>query len=242
MTDNTAYEVLVDELTVHKQIAELTDPITGRVIGIQQGGGKTYFKGEVVPADAVSPFLVEALEDKNHPSYESVSRKLKASSGDSSENTALRLGLPFEGYEDMDEDAILASMVVLPSPTIQRIKEYERVNSARSRIMDYNIGFGESPEDRALGIVGSPLDVSNRDDSDKAVARLTTREVPKSGVVQQGEGITGIGVPDKPYGETKEAEEADDDDAPRPNARKGRRPRGQAGAKKSDTQDDKSSE
>lgn len=221
-----SYEVLVDELTVHRKVGDLIDPVSGQVLGIQQGQGETFYKGEVIPEDNVSPILIEALENEDHPSHDSVVLKIKATTGDASQNLAVRLGLPFEGYDEMDEDAVMAAIVNLPSPTISRIKEYEGANEGRERILNYSVGFGESPEDRQLGNVGSQLDEEARDSVEKATARLTTREVPEEGLVQQGEGVTGIGVPEKPYGEKKEGEDSGKGMA---GARRGRRARPKAG-------------
>src|SRR3954462_8992460 len=109
------YEVLVDELTVLKTIGILTDPITGREIGVQQGAGRIAFKGEVLAASEVSSLWVEALEDEDNPLHESVSSKLSKGSSEPSEDQERRLGVPFSGYDDMDEEDLLAAMRVLPS-------------------------------------------------------------------------------------------------------------------------------
>ena len=74
------YEVLADEYTVHKQIGELTDPITGAVTGVQQGSGKVYLKGDVLSAADVSPLIIEALEDEDNPNHDYVSKRLVKSS------------------------------------------------------------------------------------------------------------------------------------------------------------------
>lgn len=233
---NKGYEVLVDQLTVHRMVGELVDPISGRVVGRQNGQGKTYFLGEVIPADAISPDYTEALEDEDHPAHESLSKKLKPVSADARQNVAQRLGVPFEGYDEMDEDEVLAAMRNLPSPTIQRIKEYESgAGEGRERIVNYSIGFGESPTDRQEGLVSSDLDEDGRDESDKAVARLTTREVPEEGLVQPGEGITGTGDPAIPYGSGQEDEEE------KPKARRSRRKRTTSGSGSS-SKDDASGE
>ena len=219
---NDSYEVLVDQLTVHRQVGELTDPISGRVIGIQQGQGKTYFRGEVIPAEAVSPLLRDALDDEDNPLHESVSKRLKKSSSDESENTERRLGVPFAGYDEMDEDEILTAMTNLPSPTIQVIKRFEAQGEGRERIVNYSVGFGESAIDRQEGRVSSDLDEDNRGDESKAASRLTTREVPEEGAVQPGDGITGTGDPQIPHGSQK-ADEEDEDRPARP--RRSRRQR-----------------
>lgn len=225
---NEVYTVLVDELTVHRQVGELTDPITGRVTGIQQGGGKTWFKDEKIPADLVSPLYREALDDEDHPLHAAVSRKLAKGSGDPQENLAVRLGLPMAGYDDMDEDDILAIMQHLPSSTIQAIKTYEAAHEGRERIAQYNIGFAQSPSDRQEGRAGSALDEDGAGNEDKAVSSLTTREVPEEGVVQVGDGITGTGDPQIAHGSQKE----DDESKPAASRRRSRRPRPAASASK----------
>jgi hypothetical protein len=211
------YEVLSEELTVLKQVGTLTDPITGRELGIQQGAGKVYLKGETVPASLVSPLAIEALNDESHPAHESVSRKLKkATTEEEKVALARRLGLPFEGYDEMDEDDILAAMRVMPSSTIQRIKEYELAHEGRETITLYNVGFGEGPMDRVEGKVGSQLDEENSGDDTKATSKLTTREVGESDVTI-GDGITGTGDPQIPHGSRSEG---DDEEGSKPAARR----------------------
>src|SRR3954464_6323144 len=158
MAENKGYEGLVDELTVHKAVRELQHPITGEKIGYQQGAGETWFLGEVIPADAINPEWVEALESGEGEMYEALSQKLKPSSDEPSLNEAYRMGLPFEGYDDMDEDEILAAMRVLPSAAVQRMKDWEAQNENRDAIANFNIGFGEAPDDRQTGRVGQVED------------------------------------------------------------------------------------
>jgi hypothetical protein len=204
------YEVLVPELTLHQVVAELRDK-EGNVTGVQQGRGKTFFKGETVPASFVSPVLVDALEDDEHPAHESVSRKLKKSGQPVAVNVAVRFGLPFEGYDDAEEDDIIAAMRVLPSSTVQAIKQYESEHENRERIVFYNIGFGQSPGDREEDLIGGGVQEGN---PDKAVSNIQFREVPEEGPVQRGEGITGTGDPQVAYGTAA----ADDDDSEESNA------------------------
>lgn len=194
------FEVLVPQLTVHREVTVLRDT-DGSVVGRQNGRGKTYFLGEVIPIDEVSPDYREALEDPDHPTHDVVSKKLKPVGNEPYEDTKLRLGIPFEGYEDMDEDEIISAMRHLPSPAIQRIKQFESQNENRFSIVNYNISTGESPNDRAEGRVGS--EVAEPDD-DKEAANISTREVPDSGPVIPGEGITGTGDPQVEPGSSKE--------------------------------------
>jgi hypothetical protein len=225
------YEVLVDELTVLKTVGVLTDPISGREIGVQQGAGRIVFKGEVIPASELSQLWVEALDDEDHPMHESLSRKLSKSGDEPSEDQEKRLGVPFAGYDEMDEDELLAAMRVLPSSTVQLIKQYEgQKDEPRERVAYYNVGFGESPRDRIEGLVGSELDEEGSGSEEKAVSRLTTREVSEDDV-QFGEGIIGDGQPQVPYGQkASEGEDQDESvDTPQMNrrSRRSRRPSSQ---------------
>jgi hypothetical protein len=203
----TVYEVLVDELTLHKSVGPITDPVTGDKIGNQNGMGDTYFKGEKVAEEDITPDVLDALNDSDHPSHDAVSKRLKKSTGDAEQNTAARLGLPFDGYEDMEEDDIVNAMRVLPSAAQQRIKEFESMqDEPRDRIVNYNIGFGESNIERQEGKVSGELveEGDDRDPEDKPTARIKMREVPEEGPVTPGEGITGTGDPELAYGTSKD--------------------------------------
>jgi|GraSoiStandDraft_46_1057282.scaffolds.fasta_scaffold37328_3 hypothetical protein len=209
MAENKGYEVLVDELTVHKAVRELQHPITGEKIGYQQGAGETWFLGEVIPADAINPEWVEALESGEGEMYEALSQKLKPSSDEPSLNEAYRMGLPFEGYDDMDEDEILAAMRVLPSPAVIRIKDWEMSHGDRQSIMHFNIGFREAPDDRNSGRL-SPEEAEG--DENKPVRAMQTRSFDaESGEFTHGEGITGSGDPQVAPGTAAAQEESDED-------------------------------
>ena len=100
MADNKGYEVTgVEELTVLRTVSSLPQA-DGSVLH-QNGMGRTYLQGEVIPADMVAEDWKEALDSGEGPLYEALKDKLKPSSGEPSENIAQRLGLPFEGYDDM---------------------------------------------------------------------------------------------------------------------------------------------
>jgi hypothetical protein len=207
------YKVLADEVTVHQTIASLPQP-DGSVIH-QNGLGQTYFRDEVIPDDKVAVDWREALDSGEGVLHDSLSKVLEQSSDDASESSSARLGVPFAGYDDMDEDDVLNAMKALPSAAMLRIKEYEgQRDEPRQRIIGYNIGFGESSIDRQEGRVSSDLQDTNED---KASARINVREVPDEGPVVPGEGITGTGDPQMSYG----SREGDDDDAPDVNAIKG---------------------
>lgn len=211
MTNNAkGYEVIgVDELTVPRTIATLQQG-DGTVF-YQNGMGRTYLRGEVIDPDKVADDWKIALDEgEDNSLYGHLVNKLRLVSDEPHEDIAGRLGLPFDGYDDMDAESIVRAMSVLPSATIQRIKTYEatRGADARSEIVDYNIGFGEHPDDRQLA---QPQEVEV--DPTKAAGRITTRNVPEDGPVQRGEGFTGTGDPQKAYGIEAEAAEGDEDAA-----------------------------
>jgi len=231
------YKVLVDELTVHKAVRKLQHPITGEDTGWQQGAGATWFLDEIIPESEMNPEWAEALTSGEGPLAEALSGKLEVSSDEPALNEAYRLGLPFEGYDDMDEDDILAAMRVLPSPAVMRMKDWERKNEAREAIVNYNIGFGEAPDDRNSGRIAFEEDAEL--DEDKPVRRMRTRELnPETGEFQFGEGITGSGDPPVAPGTTASQEDSDEVEEPvtppegeagdsklKPAARTGRRAR-----------------
>lgn len=222
------YEILADELTLHKSVGEIKDPTTGEVVGVQNGRGVTYFKGEKVDEADITPDVLDALNDDDHPSHDAVSKRLKKSTGDAEQNPVLRLGPPFAGYDEMDEDDIVTAMRVLPSAAQQRIKDWEREqDEPRERIVDYNIGFGESALERQEGKVSGSLveEGDERDPEDKPTARLKVRTVPEEGPVEPGEGITGTGDPEKAYGSEKDDEAGDVKGTGTKRARGGRRAR-----------------
>lgn len=225
------YKVLVDELTVHQTVSSLPQP-DGSVM-YQNGLGQTYLRDEVIDDDFVAEDWKAALESGEGKLYDSLSLVLEQTSDDP-EMSPARLGLPFEGYDDMDEDDVLSAMKVLPSAAVMRVKEYEASrDEPREHIADYNIGYGESPTDRQEGRVGS--DIQDTDES-KASARLTTREVPEDGPVQPGEGVTGTGDPEIPYGSKKDEESGEGIKGTAKSRRRGRRDRQPAGSSESSDQ------
>lgn len=200
------YEVIADQYTIHKEVGRVTDPVSGQTVDIQQGQGKVYFKGDVIPASEISPLLIDALNDEDHPSHEYVAKRLKESGDDPREALDARVGEPFAGYEEMDEDEVVNAMRNLPSRAITRIKEYEAAHDNREAIVGFNIGFKESPVARQTGKVSSDLQDAA---DDKTAAKLTTREVPEDGgTVTPGDGITGTGDPQIPHGSRKEDDES----------------------------------
>lgn len=198
------YKVLVDELTVHSTIAKLVQP-DGSVV-YQNGLGQTYYRDEVIPDDKVAEDWREALESGEGSLADGLSKVLEQT-GEESSSAAARLGAPFDGYDDMEEDDVLSAMANLPSAAVNRVKSYEAErDDPRERIVNYNIGYGESPVDRQESRVGSdPQDP----DENKASAKIHTREVPEDGPVVPGEGVTGTGDPQIAYGTTGEKEKGD---------------------------------
>ena len=216
------YKVLSDEVTVHRTIAKHPQP-DGSVV-YQNGMGQTYFRDEVVPDELFAEDWAEALKSGEGPLYESLSKQFEESSDDTSSPGA-RLGSPFAGYDDMDEDDVLAAMKHLPSAAIGRIQEYEGSrDEPRERITGYNIGYGESAIDRQEGKVSGDAQEGN---PDKASARISTREVPEEGPVVPGEGITGTGDPQIPYGSRQDEEKGDikGSGSPRRRGRRDRQPK-----------------
>ncbi len=223
------YEVLAKEYTVHRDVRVLTDN-DGKVTGKQLGLGKVCFQGEVLPDDAVGSVYKDALDNEDHASHAYISKRLKKVSGEPSQNTAQRLGMPFADYGDMDEDAVLAAMKHLPSGVINAIKRYEsEIGEGRDKIVNYSIGFGTDPDARQEGRVGSAvLDEGDRsvEPDEKASAKLVTRAVPGVGddaegdAVKHGEGYTGVGTGIKP-------DKSDEDEGTKKvvRARRGRRDR-----------------
>jgi hypothetical protein len=214
------YKVLVDEVTVHKTVAKLPQP-DGSVV-YQNGMGETFYRDEVIPDDKVAEDWRLALEAGEGPHYDSLSKVLEVTTGDEALAVGHRLGVPFAGYDDMDEDDVLSAMRMLPSAAIQRIKEYEgQRDEPRARITGYSVGFGESHSDRQEGKVGSD---PQEGDPDKAAQRINVREVPEEGPVKPGEGITGTGDPQMAYG-TREEKDKGDVKGTAPTRRRGRRDR-----------------
>jgi hypothetical protein len=193
MSKEKVYEVLTDTLTIHRTTAELKS--TDGTVTRQNGMGKVYLKTELVPESLISKDYIDALENSDNPLHGIISKKLKLSSGDSKEDIARRLALPFEGFDIMTEDELFSAMTHLPSAAISKIKEYELGRSEpRQRIVNYSVGFGESGDDRQLGKTGSGMAIATEG---KPTSELETREVKEDGPVQQGDGVTGIGVPAK---------------------------------------------
>lgn len=228
MAKTDTVEILVDEVTLHQDTAPLVNA-QGVQTGTQLGLGKTHFKTERVPVSEVAQVYLDALDDEDHPAHESVSKKIRRSTGDPEEDAALRLGLPFVGYDDLDEDAVMALLPNLPSGSQQRVKEWERRrDEPRERIVTYNTGFGESPLDRQEGRVNSGT-AEEDEDPDKPVRQMKTRAVPEDGPVESGEGITGTGEPAVEPGTAQAEKEGGSKAAPK---RRSRRTRAKVAARK----------
>src|SRR5574339_1088825 len=118
------YEVIDGPVTIHRDVRQLKNPLTGEPAGYQRGAGKTRHIGDIIPADEVASLYKEALDDPDNPLHEAVSKKLKKVSDDPKDNLEAHLGLPFEGYDEMETDDILKAMANLPSATVARIKQY----------------------------------------------------------------------------------------------------------------------
>jgi hypothetical protein len=233
------YKVLSDEFTVHRDLRELKDK-DGNVTGRQLGLGKVYVRDEVIPDNHVGQVYKDALEDEDNEAHEWVSENLEQVGDDPSQNLAQRLGVPFEEYEGMDEEDIVAAMRHLPSGMIQRIKQYENsLDEPRDKIIHYNIGYGSDPDARAEGrTMAASEENEDREvaEEDKPTAKLTTREVSEEGEVTHGEGYTGTGEGIRPYGSEKEGEDGGDGGKKKVTRnRRGRRDRSASEDKPSET-------
>lgn len=203
-----AYKVLADEALVPEAVNETRDPLTGEPVGYTHRAS-TYFKDEVLPDEKVSPVLREALEDEDHRLHAHASSILEKVGGTGKErlDVARRLGLPFDDYDSLSEEDVIAAFRVLSSPVISVIKEYEaQRDEPRTRILEYDAGRREAQDDRARGDAGL---VSERQDADtdKPVNAIRTREVNEDGTVTPGEGYTGTGGPGREPGAAARSEE-----------------------------------
>lgn len=230
MATTKNYEVIAPELTLHRQVGTLVDPLSGQEVGIQQGRGRTVSAGTIVSSDDLSPILLEALEDEDHPSHDYATRQLREASDESNEEI---YGEPIAGYDDLDEEQILAVLRVLPSAQARAVVTYEKNHENRPVIANFSIGFGESPEARQTGLVSSQLEDT---DDTKAVAKIRTREVVDDEIVEPGEGITGTGERAIAPG-TAEAEEGEKS-TPKKVQRRGRRQRPAGSSGSSDSSGD----
>jgi len=175
------------EVTVLRKVADLRND-QGDVIGYQQGLGYVALPGQVLEDQDVSPLVLEALNDEDHELHESMSLKFEIVTGDEGDSPAV----PFEGYDDLDEEEVIAAITNLPTAAKLAVRRYEEANENRQAIVEYNIGFGESNLMRQEGKVGSDV---QEPDEDKESGKITTRNVPEEGPVEPGEGITGTGDP-----------------------------------------------
>lgn len=178
----------VPALLVPKAIAELDDG-TGNIRYEHQN--VTYYATETVPREEISPEILAALDeaDENNRIYAVLKDKLVEGAGNSVLET--RLGTPFAGYDDLDEDQIIELFRVLPGETVAVAKEYEARNKGRAKVLSYNSGTREGATDRLEGNLSA-----DRDDPEvKPVSERVTREVDGNKVVL---GDPGLGAGDHP--------------------------------------------
>src|SRR5688572_23991713 len=128
-----AYKVLVDELQVLEAIGEFHDP-NDNFVGYDHVAN-LWFKDEVIPDNKVSPVIKEAIEDEDNPLHDYYEDKLEAVGGSKEQlDLARRLGLPFDDYDSLEEDDVIAAFRVLSGPVIAAVKEYEAAHEGRERI------------------------------------------------------------------------------------------------------------
>jgi hypothetical protein len=164
------YKVNVEALLVPKAIAELDDG-NGNIT--YEHKNVTYYYGEAVPRDEISPEILDALDeaDENNKLYQSLRDKLVP--GEGSDALSVRLGVPFAGYDDLDEDEVINLFRVAPGATVAVAKEYEARNQNRPKVLAYNVGTREGVTDRLDGNLSSERD----DPAEKPTADIVTREV-----------------------------------------------------------------
>jgi hypothetical protein len=198
-----SYKILQDGVTVLRTVNKLAQADGSTVY--QNGMGQIHFTDEVIPDDEVAEDWREALDSGEGSLYEALKDKLEKVSDDPQLDMARRLDLPFEGYEDMEEDDVVAAMKTLPSAAVNSIKQYEATrDEPREQIVNYDVGFGEGPTDRVENKVGGDF---QEGDEDKSVRNLTTREISEDGSeMELGEGVTGTGAPQVEPGTKKEAD------------------------------------
>lgn len=146
------YEVTVPELTLLTSVGRTQDPVTGDIVSYQNRS-RLATLGEVISEDDISPDILRVLNDSDHPSHESVSKKLKKTTKSAAK---AGIGAPVEGYDEMDEEEIVQFLRNADSNTVSLVRQYERENEARPIIVNYNAGVRESDEMRSAGMVSSP--------------------------------------------------------------------------------------
>lgn len=172
------------ELIVPKSLGEIKD-VNGEFAGYKHVS-KTYFEGEVISRDDVSPAIVEALKNGD----EWISSRLEEVSDDASLNISARAGLPFEGYDDLSEEEVVTALRSLPGAAVAAIKAYEAERENRPEIVEYNAGLFEAPSDRVRGLVGGEY----QEATPTRAGDVVTREVDvEAGTVVVGENDIGQG-------------------------------------------------
>lgn len=198
------YKVLVPELSVPRSIGVVRD-VYGNEAGYNHVN-KTWFEGDVLSEDDVSPAVQEAVERGD------LEGKLEVVGDDVEAGPATVQ--PVVGYDDLSVEQVRGLFGVLPSESITKIVAYEREHKNRDEIVLYDIGRGEGYLDRIDGTIGSELD----DATEKPVSEHVTREVGEDSV-QFGEGTIGDGQPNVEPG-TAAAEAKQED---KPKQRRGRK-------------------
>jgi hypothetical protein len=144
----------------------------------------TYYEGEVIPDEDVSPQVQEALENGDPH----ISRLLEKVGGEGQLNEERRAGLPFDGYDNLSVEDVVAALRVLPAEAGNRVKAYERARQNRPEIVQFDSGRLEGPADRVSGQIGS----QHTEPVEKPQADQVTRSVEDDSVVQ-GTSVLGEG-------------------------------------------------
>jgi hypothetical protein len=221
------YKVLVPELSVPASIGELRD-IYGNVIG-HSHVNQTYFEGDVLSEDQVSPVVQEAVERGE------LDGRLEVVSEEPGPNLSARLR-EAENYADLSVDEVRSLFAVLPSDAIQAIKEYEaEYGQNRPEIVEYDIGRGEAFTDRLLGKVGSDHQDA---DEDKPVSDIVSREVGEDDFRFPETAGLGDGQPDREPGTTEDPDTTEKERAGGDGGKKASRRRSQRKSSSSDDDGD----
>lgn len=183
------YEVLVNDLTVNRDGAPITD-LFGNVLGFQTESS-IFQKGDVLEDDQVAESLRDSVDNGDTEGY------LKKV-GNAELEASREAQEPFPGYSDMDVEQIQTLLKFLPSEAVRSVVEFE-INHGDNRpgIADWHIGRGEAFTDRLTGRAGSPGQEKAVDKED--LQAIVTRDVGEDDFTF-GESLSDDGQPQVDFG------------------------------------------
>lgn len=201
-TKNVRVKPEAGEVQVLKSLGSLKD-VNGNFLAYDHVN-VTYQPGQVIPADDVSPVVIEKLE-----SGDEYTNSLLEFAGDGDESPGPQE--PFEGYSELSTEEVVRALATLPGVTVEKVREYEAANQNRADVVNYNYGFRESPAERYTGQVQpAPSDPVEK----PAVERVATRVTEGTEVVTGENVATG-----EPAVALHEAQNEDSVDAPEEQAK-----------------------